>query len=129
MRGVEGFEMRFLVPGATGVTGTSFVEQALAAGNHVTTYIRNPGKLSPREGLTATRGDVRNSSELTEVMRGHDAVVSMLGLDSPSRIRRRPQLVEARRHLEHGLLSPFTLCGDRQISSARRQTRTELPPK
>ena len=48
--------MRLTIFGATGGTGTALVEQALAAGHHVTAVVRDPSRLSaPRRVLTARR--------------------------------------------------------------------------
>jgi putative NADH-flavin reductase len=74
--------MRFFVLGATGSTGGLFVDDALAAGNEVVAYVRRASKLAPRDGLKTVEGDVLDPGELAEVMRGSDAVVSMLGLSS-----------------------------------------------
>lgn len=37
--------MKLTIFGATGATGKQLVEQALAKGNHVVVYVRNPSKL------------------------------------------------------------------------------------
>ncbi len=72
--------MKFLVLGATGATGSLFVEQALAADHDVTAYVRDPGKVAARDRLTVIAGQLSDVDALTEAMRGQDAVVSMLGL-------------------------------------------------
>jgi putative NADH-flavin reductase len=71
--------MRILVLGATGATGILFVDAALAAGHELVAFVRNPAKLTPRDGLTVTAGDVLDAAGLAEAIRGVDAVVSMLG--------------------------------------------------
>ncbi|WP_194903943.1 NAD(P)-dependent oxidoreductase [Catenulispora rubra] len=78
----ETIPMKFLLLGATGATGSLFIEQALADGHEVTAYVRSPDKLAPRERLTVVAGDVRDAAALTEAMSGAspDAVVSTLGL-------------------------------------------------
>ena len=58
------------------------MEKALAAGHEVIAFVRNPAKLAVRERLTVVSGDVRDADALTEAMRGTDAVISALGLDS-----------------------------------------------
>ena len=76
--------MRILVLGATGTTGTHFVGDALRDGHEVVAYVRSPEKMTARPGLTIVGGDVHDVPALTGAMRGADAVVSMLGLSSPS---------------------------------------------
>jgi putative NADH-flavin reductase len=74
--------VRILVLGATGSTGTVFVEQALAAGHELTGFVRSPDKLPAQARLEVVPGDVLDSGALAQAMRGHDAVVSMLGVRS-----------------------------------------------
>jgi uncharacterized protein YbjT (DUF2867 family) len=51
--------MRLAVFGATGGTGKQLVEQALAAGNQVVAFVRNPSKLNIRhEHLTIIQGEL-----------------------------------------------------------------------
>ncbi len=76
--------MKFFVLGATGATGGLFLDRALSEGHQVTAYVRDPGKLAPRDGLTVLAGDVLYATALTSAMAGADAVVSMLGLSSPA---------------------------------------------
>jgi putative NADH-flavin reductase len=74
--------VRIFVLGATGHTGSVFVEQALAAGHELTAYVRSPDKLPVQARLFVVAGDVLDPVPLAEAMRGHDAVVSMLGVRS-----------------------------------------------
>ncbi len=74
--------MRIFVLGATGHTGSVFVEQALAAGHELTAYVRSPDKLPAQARLIVVVGDVLDADALAEAMRGHEAVVSMLGVRS-----------------------------------------------
>jgi putative NADH-flavin reductase len=74
--------MRIFVLGATGHTGSVFVEQALAAGHELTAYVRSPEKIPAQARLIVVVGDVLDADALAEAMRGHDAVVSMLGVRS-----------------------------------------------
>jgi putative NADH-flavin reductase len=71
--------MRIFVLGATGATGSLFVDAALAAGHEVIAFVRNPAKVDPRDGLAVLTGDVLDADSMAEAMRGADAVVSMLG--------------------------------------------------
>jgi putative NADH-flavin reductase len=72
--------MKFLLLGATGATGTLFVDRATAAGHEVVAFVRDASKITPADRLTVIEGDVRDARALTEAMRGIDAVVSTLGL-------------------------------------------------
>lgn len=68
------------VVAATGRTGRIIVEQALAAGHHVTAIARRPDLLGVRhDRLTVRAGDVLSPGSLKGALAGHDAVVSALG--------------------------------------------------
>ena len=74
--------MRLFVLGATGPTGLQIVQQALAQGHQVTAFVRDPAKLpftdkNLKVVIGALPGDAR---ALEEALRGHDAVISSLGL-------------------------------------------------
>lgn len=76
--------MRILVFGASGGTGSRFVEQALAAGHQVTAFVRDPARAgSQHPNLTNFRGDVLDAAAVDQAMSGHDAVVSLLGPRRP----------------------------------------------
>lgn len=72
--------MKLLLLGATGATGTLFVERATAAGHEVIAFVRDTTKIASADRLTVVEGDVRDARALAEAMRGTDAVVSTLGL-------------------------------------------------
>jgi putative NADH-flavin reductase len=73
--------MKVAVFGATGPTGQLIVENALAAGHHVTAVARTPGKLVQRhERLEIVRGDVHDPDSIAQAVVGQDAVVSSLGV-------------------------------------------------
>ena len=72
--------MRLTVFGATGGTGIQIVRQALAAGDHVTAVVRDPGALPLRHDALAIRSaDVTDADALLPVLTGAQAVVSALG--------------------------------------------------
>ena len=83
--------MRLTVFGATGGTGTSLVEQALAAGHDVTAVVRDPNRLttrlplgSPSSGpgrsmLHVEIADVMDPAAIVPYVETADAVVSALG--------------------------------------------------
>ena len=72
--------MTLAVLGATGRTGRPLVEQALAAGHHVTALARTPSKLSlDHPALTVVQGDALNRDDVARVVDGADAVLLTLG--------------------------------------------------
>jgi uncharacterized protein YbjT (DUF2867 family) len=72
--------MNLLIVGAAGRTGRHVVDQALAAGHHVTTYVRRPDALERRdERLRVVAGDVLDIDSVRAAMAGQDAVISTLG--------------------------------------------------
>ncbi|MCB7136174.1 NAD(P)-dependent oxidoreductase [Cellulosimicrobium marinum] len=71
--------MRIAVLGATGRTGSELTEQALAAGHEVVAYVRRPGALALRPGLTVVGGALDDADALAGATAGCDAVVLTLG--------------------------------------------------
>ena len=72
--------MNVAVFGATGGTGKQVVEQALAAGHHVTALVRDPAKLAiNNQSLTIKRGDVLDPEQVFNTVSGADAVIVSLG--------------------------------------------------
>jgi putative NADH-flavin reductase len=75
--------MKLTVFGATGGTGRQVVEQALAAGHHVTALVRDPAKLSLiHPALTVKRGNVLTPEDVFNTVSGADAVIVSLGSTS-----------------------------------------------
>lgn len=73
--------MNIAVLGATGKTGQTVVEQALAAGHNVTALVRRPEGLSIRHPqLRIVVGDARDASIIEEIVCGQDGVISSLGI-------------------------------------------------
>jgi putative NADH-flavin reductase len=70
--------MNILVLGASGKTGRQVLDQALAAGNTVTAFVRDPEKLD-RDDVAVAIGDARNVDDLRKALGGQDAVISTLG--------------------------------------------------
>jgi putative NADH-flavin reductase len=76
--------MRLLVFGASGRTGQEVVRQAAARGFQVTAFVRNPDKLRNAPATVSTRlGNVADADAVAASVKGHDAVVSALGVGTP----------------------------------------------
>ncbi|MBN8208824.1 SDR family oxidoreductase [Bacillus sp. NTK071] len=73
--------MNLIVFGASGGTGNAFVRQAIAAGHHVTAFVRTPSKLeTSHKNLSVELGDAMQAADVKQVMRPEfDAVISCLG--------------------------------------------------
>jgi len=72
--------MRLAVFGATGPTGKEVVAQALAAGDEVVAYARNPSKLGiTNEHLTVVEGELSDRTQVERAISGVEAVISTLG--------------------------------------------------
>ncbi|HVU55224.1 MAG TPA: NAD(P)H-binding protein [Puia sp.] len=75
--------MKIIVFGGSGRTGVEFVRQALEKGHSVTVFVRNNHKRKQIEiagNLSVVEGDILNPDEVRRAMRGHDIVVSTLGV-------------------------------------------------
>jgi uncharacterized protein YbjT (DUF2867 family) len=72
-------DMQIALFGATGGTGRQVVEQALAQGYRVRALVRNPAKLSERDGLTLLQGDVLDQAAVDHCVEGCAAVICVLG--------------------------------------------------
>jgi len=69
--------MKIALIGASGFVGTAVLKEALQRGHEVTAIARHPEKIAAAEGkLTPLAADVLNISEVTEAVKGHDAVIS-----------------------------------------------------
>lgn len=72
--------MRLTIFGASGTTGRRLLERAIAEGNEVTAFVRNPSKLAAHhERLSVMGGDVFDPGRVGEAVAGSEAVVSVLG--------------------------------------------------
>src|SRR4030081_2085237 len=71
--------MRFFVLGATGRTGVLFVKKALDQGHQVTALVRRAdAPVDPRTQIVG--GDVTDATVIATAARGHDAIISTLGV-------------------------------------------------
>src|SRR6266404_1669897 len=76
--------MKLTVFAATGGIGRQLVEQAVAAGHHVTAVVRNPEKMSGSGKVLVVKCDLAapDPGTLVSAVRGADAVLSGLGARS-----------------------------------------------
>jgi len=66
--------------GATGATGRLLVEQALAAGNQVVAFARNPSRIATtNECLSIVQGELTDMAAIERAVSGAEAVISVLG--------------------------------------------------
>src|SRR5215475_14139965 len=93
--------MKILLLGATGGIGLELVRQAIERSHSITAFVRSPEPLKPFAGLIAiATGNMLDSGELAQVMRGHDAVLSAFGPRIP--------IVPADAHLLRDFASSLT---------------------
>ena len=72
--------MKLVVLGATGATGLEIVRQALERGHSITALVRSPERLKAfGDRISVKQGDLLNSADLEQVLKGHDAVISSFG--------------------------------------------------
>lgn len=75
--------MKIAIFGATGGTGSELMNQALGQRYEVTAIVRRPEAITRRDAnLTVVAGDALNPNSFADTLRGHDAVVSTLGVSS-----------------------------------------------
>jgi putative NADH-flavin reductase len=78
--------MKVALLGATGFVGSALLKETLDRGHAVTAIVRHPEKLAMRERLSAKAGDVYDTSSLTKLILGNDALISAFnpGWKTPS---------------------------------------------
>ncbi|UXT22701.1 NAD(P)-dependent oxidoreductase [Agrobacterium tumefaciens] len=62
--------------GASGNAGSRILKELSDRGHHVTAIARNPEKIASLPNVVAKRGDVFDQAGLSELLKGHDAVIS-----------------------------------------------------
>ena len=67
---------KIAVIGATGFVGTQVVKELENRGYFVNALARNISKISETENVKAIEADVYNTSELAQILKGNDAVIS-----------------------------------------------------
>lgn len=97
--------MRIGVIGASGGTGTRFVEIALDAGHDVVAIVRTPAKVTrSHEHLSVVAANVRDAGSLVPALRGLDALVAMFGTtDFSSAMKASTLYSEGGRNLVHAM--------------------------
>ena len=94
--------MRVLILGATGATGHELVRQALSSDFAVAAFARDPARLKiTHPGLRIIQGNIGDAALVSEAVRGHDAVVSALGVGKP--LNPDPVVVDGIRHTLHAM--------------------------
>jgi putative NADH-flavin reductase len=65
----------------TGMIGSRIAREALARGHQVTAVVRTPGKLGiQHDKLKEGAGDARDAASIAAAVKGHDAVISAIGV-------------------------------------------------
>lgn len=64
------------VIGATGFVGTQVVKELANRGYSVNALARNTSKIEESENVKAVNADIYNTTELSEILKGNDAVIS-----------------------------------------------------
>lgn len=69
--------MKIALIGATGFVGSYILKEGLSRGHEITAIVRKPVQLGTfNESLHIVQGDVTNEDELSDLLRGHDIVIS-----------------------------------------------------
>jgi len=71
--------LKIVVLGATGRTGRLVVEQALARGDEIVAYVRDPEGIAPNSGLEIVVGQLGDVLALQAAINGADAVLVCIG--------------------------------------------------
>jgi putative NADH-flavin reductase len=73
-------QLKLVVLGATGATGLEVVRHATERGHSVTAFVRSPDRLAAvKNQIAIKKGDLLDSSQLSQGIEGHDAVISTFG--------------------------------------------------
>ncbi len=84
--------MKVFVTGGTGFIGREVVRQLRGAGHDISCLVRDPNDpraraLAGREGARLAPGNLMDPASLTPLLRGHDAVIHLVGIISQTRKR------------------------------------------
>lgn len=72
----KGNGMKIALIGATGKVGSSVLDELLDRGHEVVALLRDPAKLTDRDGLTTVKADALDADQVADAVRGADMVVS-----------------------------------------------------
>ena len=85
--------MKIIIFGASGATGHELVKQALTYDHLITAFVRDPSKLNLKnKNLEIVQGDVKDYASVENAIKGHDAVLSALGVSKP--LKNDPVVIE-----------------------------------
>lgn len=70
--------MKIVLIGASGNAGSRILKELVDRGHRITAIARNPENIAALPNVTLVRGDVTDSASLTDVLRGHDAMISSI---------------------------------------------------
>jgi putative NADH-flavin reductase len=94
---MKGLPMRILVFGASGQAGNELVRQAVEHGHSVSAFVRTPTKREFASSVSIFQGDVADAEMVKAAVRGHDAVVSALGVTTP--LKHDPAVIAGVQHI------------------------------
>jgi uncharacterized protein len=70
--------MKIALIGASGNVGSRILKELTDRGYQVTAIVRHPEKVAKGEQITVKHGDVHDRRGLTELLKGHDIVISSI---------------------------------------------------
>jgi uncharacterized protein len=70
--------MKIAIAGASGQAGSRITAELARRGHQITAIARNPGRIAPLPGVTATEGDVNDRAGLAKLWAGHDVAISAI---------------------------------------------------
>jgi len=79
--------MKIAIIGASGFVGSALLDEAVRRGHTITAIARHPENIDAESDLvTPEKVDIRNEEKLTEVLKGHEAVLNAFnaGWDNPN---------------------------------------------
>jgi putative NADH-flavin reductase len=109
--------MKVALIGITGNVGTRLSAELLRRRHEVTGIARNPDKVSSQPGLTTKRGDVKNETELAQLLAGHDAVIHSVMFQSsdPHKVLRATKKAGVKRLLVVGGAGSLAVAPGKQL--------------
>ena len=79
--------MNIALIGASGFIGSALREEALQRGHQVTALVSQPDKLQATDNLTLVKTDVQHTTQLSEQLKGFDAVISAFSGHAQENVR------------------------------------------